>query len=96
MITGTFDAKDIRLYVGVSGDRMPTTDNDAPGGAVPLGSRFLYRDSGREYEWQGDAWTLRSGFPDQRVAELLAQHLVELRRLVMGLSLLVDTDLSRE
>jgi hypothetical protein len=36
-------------YVGVSGDAKPTS-------AVPEGSRFIERDTGHEFIWDGTAW----------------------------------------
>lgn len=39
-------------YVGVSGDTKPTT-------GVPPGSRFIERDTGHEFIFDGTAWGQR-------------------------------------
>lgn len=36
-------------YVGLAGDTKPTAD-------VPAGSRFIERDTGLEFIWDGAAW----------------------------------------
>lgn len=39
----------IHHYVGVAGDTKPTT-------GVPAGSRFIERDTGHEFIYDGSAW----------------------------------------
>lgn len=44
----------IDTYIGLSTDEKPTT-------GVRAGSRWLERDTGREYAYDGDGWS--TGFP---------------------------------
>lgn len=88
------ESSSLRRYYGLSTDAKPVTE--ATEDTIPNGSVFTETDTGREYTWDGTAWTYATAATSAAAAqseqlELLGDIVNELRAIRDRLDLIIQS-----